>query len=179
MKRVILIGVLLGVGLMQMVGDLTGLGALKGIGAASGMSPAPKVFSAVQGLETYSSRFWVEWTDKQGQPHGVQLTPEIYSRMCGPYNRRNVYGAVVAYGPVLASNKITRAMYGSVARYALCGPPPLPPGAGDPSLHSGPRLLAELGIDVTDRVGPIRIRVEPVAGSQIGDLPLVLEAPCP
>ena len=64
---------LLVVGLLQMSGDLlerTGLKAvgrpLKGVGAATTASPAPKVFSAVRGLETYSTRFTLEWTDRDG-----------------------------------------------------------------------------------------------------------------
>ena len=40
-------------GLTQMVADLTGLPAVRGLAAATLASPAPKVFSAVHGLETY------------------------------------------------------------------------------------------------------------------------------
>jgi hypothetical protein len=47
--------------------------------------------------------------------------------------------------------------------YALCGEAP---------------LLRELGIDPTD-VDRIRVRFEPLLGTNMGDLPRVLEAPCP
>jgi hypothetical protein len=162
---------LLIVGLLQMTGDLlerVGLVAvgrpLKGIGAATTASPAPKVFSAVRGVETYSTRFHLDWTDRGGQPHTLLLTPEIYGQVRGPYNRRNVYGAVLAYGPVLATDARTRPMFDSVARYALCGDAP---------------LLRELGMDTADVVGPVRVRYEPRPGADWGDLPQVLEAPCP
>ena len=88
---------LLSVGLLQMAGDLLHLPALKGIGAATGASPAPKVFSAVRGLETYSTRFFIEWADRPGRSRVQEITPELYARLRGPYNRRNVYGAVLAF----------------------------------------------------------------------------------
>lgn len=156
-------GLLLVVGLLQMAGDVAGVAALKGIGAATGASPAPKVFSAVQGLETYSTRFYIEWTDGQGTDRSIALTPEVYSRLQGPYNRRNVYGAALAYGPVLAANPKSRPMFDAVARHALCGDAP---------------LLRELGLDVTPRPGSVRVRLEPLPGTRIPDLPLVLRPPC-
>jgi hypothetical protein len=162
---------LLALGLLQMAGDLTeraGLPALgrplKGIGAATTASPAPKVFSSVRGLETFSTRFYVEWTDRGGQEHSLLLTPEIYGQLRGPYNRRNVYGAVLAYGPVLATDPRTEPLFRSVARFALCGEAP---------------LLRELGIDPTEVRGPVRVRYEPRPGGDMGDLPRVLEVPCP
>jgi len=157
--------VLLLVGLLQMAGDLLHWPALKGIGAATTASPAPKVFSSVRGLETYSTRFFLEWTDNSGVPQSLRLTPEVYARLEGPYNRRNVYGAVLAFGPVLEKDPRTRPLFESVARYALCGEAP---------------LLRELGID-PDQIqeGTLRVRLEPLPGTNLGDLNNVLEAPCP
>jgi hypothetical protein len=62
---------LLALGLLQMAGDLLRVPALKGLAAATAASPAPKVFSAVRGLETYSTRFFIEWTDIAGRSHSV------------------------------------------------------------------------------------------------------------
>jgi len=154
---------LLFLGVAQIAGDLTGVPALKAVASATGASPAPKVFSAVRGLETYSTRFFIEWNDKSGGPLSVELTPEIYSRLPGPYNRRNVYGAVLAYGPVLSTDARTRPMFDAVARYALCGDAP---------------LLRELDIDTASIARPVRLRLEPRAGADVGNLPLVLEPPC-
>jgi hypothetical protein len=162
---------LLVLGLLQIGGDLlerAGMPTvgrpLKGIGAATTASPAPKVFSAVRGLETYSTKFYLEWTDHRGHEHSLLLTPEVYGQIRGPYNRRNVYGAVLAYGPVLATDPRTEPMYRSVARFALCGDAP---------------LLRELGIDPGEVRGPVHVRYEPRPGADLGDLPRVLEAPCP
>ena len=87
--------VLLLLGLAQIAGDLAGFATLKGIAAASQASPAPKVFSAVRGLETYSSRFFLEWTDLEGHAQSLELTADVYQQLRGPYNRRNDYVALV------------------------------------------------------------------------------------
>jgi hypothetical protein len=155
--------VLLVVGLLQMTGDLLGAPALKGIGAATGASPAPKVFTATRGMEVFSTRFYLEWTDRLGVRREMLLTPEIYQHLAGPYNRRNVYGAVLAGGPVMATDERLTGMYRSASKYALCGQSP---------------LLRELGIDPAEVVGPMRARYEPLPGATMGDLPRMLEAPC-
>ena len=150
-------------GLAQMLGDVAGLPALRGLALATTASPAPRVFSAVDGLETYSTRFFLEWSDRGGTLHSLELTPEVYARMRGPYNRRNVFGAVVAYGPVLVASDAMRPVYEAVASYALCGDAP---------------LLRELGIEPDDVEGPPWIRLEPLPGSDLGDLTSELVAPC-
>lgn len=154
---------LLALGLLQMGADLLHLNAVKGLAAATAASPAPKVFSSVRGLETYSSRFFVEWNDKSGTFHSVEITPERAANLRGPYNRRNVYGAVLAYGPVLQSDPALHPMFESVSHHALCGDAP---------------LLRELGIDVSQMRGAPRVRLKVRPGSQIGDLPLVFVPSC-
>ncbi|MBM4255681.1 MAG: hypothetical protein FJ147_07265 [Deltaproteobacteria bacterium] len=154
--------VLLIVGVLQMTGDVLGLAALRGIGAATVASPAPKVFSAARGLETYSSRFFLEWTDRAGTVHSLALTPEIYGKLAGPYNRRNVYGAALAYGPVLSTDPRTQPMFQAVIRYAFCGDAP---------------VLKELGINPKDVAGHMQVRLDPIPGTP-ADLPRVLEAVC-
>ncbi len=154
---------LLALGLLQMAGDLLHVPAIKGIAAATAASPAPKVFSAVRGLETYSTRFFVEWTDTAGRFQSVEITPERASGLRGPYSRRNVYGAVLAYGPIMQSDAALRPMFDSVSHYALCGDAP---------------LLREMGIDPASMQSRPRVRLETRPGSQTGSLPLSFEAPC-
>lgn len=155
--------VLLAIGFLQMTGDLLHLPALKGIAAATAASPAPKVFSSVNGLETFSTRFFVEWSDPSGQFHSAEITPKRATGLRGPYNRRNVYGAVLAYGPIMQSDPRLRPMFDSVSNYALCGKAP---------------LLRELGIDARNIKGNPVIRLEPRPGSQTGNLPMTFEAQC-
>jgi hypothetical protein len=155
---------LLTLGLLQMSGDLLRVPVLKGIGAATGASPAPKVFSSVQGLETFSSEFYVEWTDRTGVAHSLKLTPEVYAHIKGPYNRRNVFGAALAYAPILQGDPRTREMFESVIRYALCGQAP---------------LLQEIGIDPNQFSGLPRIRLVPRFGTGFGDQPFLITPSCP
>jgi hypothetical protein len=143
--------ILLAVGLAQMAGDVLHILPLKGVAAATAASPAPKVFSAVQGLETYSTRFFLDLGGRR-----VELTPELYSRMNGPYNRRNVYGAALAYAPVLPPS-----LRDPVMRHALCGEAP---------------LLRELGLQSATRRPAVEL--EPLPGTSIGALQTRYEAPC-
>lgn len=154
---------LLALGLLQMAGDVLRMPAVKGLAAATAAAPAPKVFSAVRGLETYSSRFFLEWMHKAGHFQSLEITPERARGLRGPYNRRNVYGAVLAYGPIMQSDAALQPMFNSVSHYALCGNAP---------------LLHELGIDTADMQGAPRVRLETRPGSLAGGLPLTFEAPC-
>jgi len=114
---------LLILGSFQMLGHFTGLRSLRGIGAASVASPYPKVFGSapVWGetnteLETFSSSFELHYKLK-GQLFKLPITPAVYERVRGPYNRRNVYGAALAYGPCLPP-ELTQ----SILDYALAEP---------------------------------------------------------
>ena len=91
---------LLLLGLSQMAGDALGLDWLRGIGAVSVAAPLPRVFSDVRGLETFASRFELEVETASGVERR-EIDPELYSRLGGPYNRRNVYGAALSYAPRL------------------------------------------------------------------------------
>jgi hypothetical protein len=122
------------------------LPVLKAVAMATGASPAPKVFTAHKGFETYSSRFYIEWTDKGNKGHSLFLTPGVYSQIKGPYNRRNAYGAAISYGPVLSSDPKTKPMFESIVQYAFCGKAP---------------ILSELGIDKNSISGNIKIRLDP------------------
>ncbi|MBI5200754.1 MAG: sterol desaturase family protein [Elusimicrobia bacterium] len=104
-------------GLAQIAGDLSGVTPLKALAAATAASPAPKVFCTAKGLETFSTRFRVEWRE-HGRLRSRAVGPG--QRMRGPYNRRNVYGAALSYGPVLPET-----LRGPVLEKALCGSAPL------------------------------------------------------
>jgi hypothetical protein len=145
-------------GIAQMAGDLTDLQALKGIAAATVASPAPRVFSAVRGFETYSVRFFLEFRDRAGRTHTEEVTAERYARFRGPYNRRNVYGAALAYGPVMPVQ-----LREPVMRYALCGNRP---------------VLRELGFDADDIVGPVTVRFVPRTGVDMHGLPQSVQVRC-
>ena len=146
MKPYLDAALLVAIGCLQMIGDLSGQTAVKAIGAALHASPAPKVFTAQNGFETYSSRFYIDWQDPAGARQSLELTPQVYRGLQGPYNRRNAYGAAISYAPVLASNPRTKPMVEQVARYGFCGDAP---------------LLAELGIPRDQVVYPLQVRLDP------------------
>ena len=139
--------VLVVVGTAQMAGEVLGIAALKGVGAATGSSPTPKVFTAHEGFETYSSEFFLAWTDHQGERHKLKLTPANYRGVGGPYNRRNAYGAAISYAPVLHSSEATRPMLESVLQFTFCSP--------------SSTILEQLGVNAHEVAGPVTVIMEP------------------
>lgn len=121
-----------------MLGDLLGVPALKGLGAASAVAPLPKVFCDNQGLEGFASEFTIFAQRASGGVTNLVLTPEMYARLQGPYNRRNVYGAALSFGP-----KLPPLLWRGVFSYGL-GP-------------SGP-LRRELGLPADTTNVWVRIR---------------------
>lgn len=152
-RKIGILGLIL-LGLLQMAGDLSGLKILKVFAAGLQASPAPNVFTTVQGLETFSSRFFIDWENPSGSHH-LELTPSIYKRLQGPYNRRNVYGAIFSYGAL-----IPEALRNPILEYALCGERP---------------ILKELGID-TREIKHVQIRMVPRVNQK--NLPTLLIPPC-
>jgi hypothetical protein len=102
------------IGLFQMAGDLVGFRAMKGVGACLVMSPFPKVFSDVNGLETFASDFKLAYRLADGSEQSLPITAELYQRLGGPYNRRNVYGAALSYAP-----RMPESLWQSVFCYGL------------------------------------------------------------
>src|SRR5688572_13069736 len=98
-RRYVAIALLL-LGLSQMTADMFGCTSVKGLAAATMLAPAPKVFSSVKGYEPFSTTFVLEGEDATGQTTRATITPERYAGVVGPYQRRNIYGAALAYGPV-------------------------------------------------------------------------------
>lgn len=88
-------------GLTQMAGDLLGHRVLKGIGAASAIAPCPKVFCDVNGLEGFASTFTMRIETHSGETREIDITPQLYARLRGPYNRRNAYGGAISFAPKL------------------------------------------------------------------------------
>lgn len=108
---------LLILGFLQMLGYLVGSQALRGLGAAIVVSPLPKVFSDVEGLEPFASVFTLRIRTRSGAVVEQPITPELYSRLTGPYKRRNVYGAAIAFGP-----RLPRTLWEPILCYGFHGP---------------------------------------------------------
>lgn len=89
------------IGSLQIIGHATGSRTIRGLGLASGIAPYPKVFCEAEGYEPFAASFIISGNDAAGNLVKVPLTAERYSRLKGPYQRRNVYGAALAYAPRL------------------------------------------------------------------------------
>ncbi|MGJ8698147.1 MAG: hypothetical protein ACSHYF_17640 [Verrucomicrobiaceae bacterium] len=100
-KRNLATAAILAVASLQMVGHFTGSKNLRGLGILSGISPYPKVFCEADGYEPFAANFTLIGEDATGTTLEIPLTAERYSQLAGPYNRRNVYGAALAYAPRL------------------------------------------------------------------------------
>jgi hypothetical protein len=140
-------------GSLQIAADALGMTRVKAVASALQVSPAMRVFTAHAGYETHAARFSLSWQDASGTAYVLALDPATYARVEGPYNRRNVYGAAFAYGPLLRSQPELLGMQESVMRYALCDP-----GS----------LRAELGIPVDALY--LATHVEPVGHVKRTDL---------
>jgi hypothetical protein len=110
-----------------MLGDVLGSRALKAIGTASAVAPCPKVFCDVQGLEAFASDFVLRF-ETNGSVSELKLTPEIYRRLDGPYNRRNVYGAALSFAP-----RLPEPLWRAVFAYALAPAGPMRVELGIPA----------------------------------------------
>ena len=154
---------LLALGLLQIAGDVLGIPALKGLALATAASPAPRVFTSFGGFEPFSTRFFLEWRGRSGALHSLELTPQVYARLRGAYNRRNAYGAVLAGGPVLSTDLRTAEMWEAVLSHAACDAAP---------------LLRELDVDLSDVAEGPWIRYEPRPGGPEADVPTVLRPSC-
>lgn len=106
---------------VKVVADVFALERLSAVAAITNVTPAMKVFTAQHGYETYSSVFELTVHYDNGKTITSELNPRNYSGLRGPYNRRNVYGALIAYGPVLVSNPSTKPMWNEMTRRAFCG----------------------------------------------------------
>ncbi len=113
--RTIGIYILILLGLLQAIGHVFNSQKIKGLGLLTAASPLPIVFTEVKGVETFASDFYLVWEEENNQKDSLKITSKIYSKLKGPYNRRNVYGAVISYGPVLPKEKII-----SILNYGLC-----------------------------------------------------------
>jgi len=113
--RTVLYLVVIIIGLLQSVGHLTKMKTLKNLGLITAASPLPIVFTEIKGVETFASDFYLRWVNEDSKSKEIKITPSLYSKLKGPYNRRNVFGAAIAYGPVLPEK-----IWEPILNYALC-----------------------------------------------------------
>jgi hypothetical protein len=119
------------VGLIASLGYMTRAERIRGFGQLTVASPLPLVFSAFRGIETFALRFEVETLSAAGVRTRMEITPAVYSRFHAPYNLRNVYGAVLSYGPGFREPKELK-LLDSVLKHGFCDSGPLARDFGVP-----------------------------------------------
>ena len=131
--RTALIIALIAVGSLQCIGWVIGNKSIQGLGFMTAASPLPLVFTEVRGVETFAQDFSVTLTFDDDTKTNLDITPEVYSRLGGAYNRRNTYGVAFSYGPTFGIGKSLEEqkldsglqMTDSVIRYGFCDGGPL------------------------------------------------------
>ncbi len=109
------------------------------------------------GLNLSGKTYSLDFNAYSLEMNSVLLSPEIASKIKGPYNRRNVYGAILSYGPVLDANPYMKPLYEAALAYATQGKAP---------------LLTEVGIDPKQVDERAWISVYPRSDSDVAHLNL-------
>ena len=121
----VLFSILVAVSFLQIIGFSLGIKGVRGLGLATVASPLPLVFSHFRGHETFAAKFSLELYKDDRLLKTVKIDSALYSKLKGPYNRRNVFGAAFAYGPYLDQNN-ERELVRSVLSYGFCSKDHLP-----------------------------------------------------
>ena len=120
-KKTIPILLLIALGYFQVIGYVFELPKVRGLGSAYMVAPLPLVFSHFRGLETYASKFKVELEFIGDKTVTLPIDSIMYGKVMGPYNRRNIYGAALAYGPKFTSPK-EKELLNAILSYGFCKP---------------------------------------------------------
>ncbi len=114
MKKYLYI-LIIAIGLLQTIGYLSRIKIIKQLGQITCSSPLPIVFTEVKGVETFASDFYIEFINYTGEREVIKITPNMYSKLKGPYNRRNIFGAAISYGPILKKE-----IWETIFKYGFC-----------------------------------------------------------
>lgn len=101
-----IISLLFLLGAMNMIALIFNNETAKGVAIISTASPLPFVFSAYQGIETFSTKFEMDIMLKNGTSQLIPVDHKLCGGLKGPYNRRNVIGAVFSHGPFFKDEKM-------------------------------------------------------------------------
>jgi sterol desaturase/sphingolipid hydroxylase (fatty acid hydroxylase superfamily) len=110
-KTSVVASLLIGISLIQTVGYCSKNDTIKGLGFITCASPLPIVFTEVKGVETFALYYDLNIITMENDTLNFSIDPKTYSKLKGPYNRRNIYGAAFGYGPVLPEKQRTAILH--------------------------------------------------------------------
>lgn len=97
--KYILINALFVLGCLNIIGVIFNSPSIKGFATMTTASPLPFVFTSYNGIETFSTTFNLDITFRNGSKSEILMDHKLYSKMQGPYQKRNMVGAVFSHGP--------------------------------------------------------------------------------
>jgi len=106
------------IGCLQPFGYIIGSNTIRGIGFMTAASPLPLVFSSYNGYETFSNSYVAD-IETNNETINIVLNNKMFSDIAGPYNRRNVYGAIMSHGPFFDDPNLIK-LRQHVFEYAIC-----------------------------------------------------------
>ena len=116
----VLLCLLLLLGCLHTIGYVGNSATVKGFAFTTVASPLPLVFSIYNGIETFSTEFDIEAVLLNDTLVKIHIDNKIYGRLQGPYNRRNVYGAIFSHGPFFNTESLVKIRQ-SILTHGLCG----------------------------------------------------------
>lgn len=117
--RCMLITMLFLLGCLSVIGVVFNSPAIRAVGFMSVASPLPYVFSAFQGVETFSTSYTMDVYFKNGTMTQLTLDHKLYARLGGSYQRRNVIGAVFSHGFLFVEPNMLE-IRGQILNKGLC-----------------------------------------------------------
>ena len=103
---------------MSTMGLIFNSSTIKGIGITSVASPLPFVFSAYNGIETFSTNFEFN-IETELSNSTVIMNNKLYNNLKGPYNRKNVLGISLSYGPFFTDSSLIK-IRNQILHWGLC-----------------------------------------------------------
>ena len=110
---------LIAVGCLSSVGFIFGMPTVRAVGTISVVSPLPLVFSTYYRQETFSTYFTLDIYTTNDTRIIIPMTRDVYEKIDGPYNKRNVYGVVFSHGPFFRSPELIQLRH-QILHYGFC-----------------------------------------------------------
>jgi sterol desaturase/sphingolipid hydroxylase (fatty acid hydroxylase superfamily) len=120
----IILYILLFLGCLNTIGFAVNSPTIKGLAFSTAASPLPLVFTVYNGMETFSTDFQMHARFQNGTNMTMHIDKKLYGKLQGPYNRRNVFGAVFSYGAYFSDPNIIK-LRDQVLQYGFCGSAPV------------------------------------------------------
>lgn len=111
--------ILLCVGCMSTVGYIFQSDALRGVGFLTASSPLPFVFSEYNGFETFSTTYHFDGITESNERFGLDMDHLFYGNLQGPYNRKNVFGVALSYGPFFTDDTLVQ-IRDEILHWSMC-----------------------------------------------------------